>query len=173
MQNMLEMGHSPTDPSKQKMKELDISKIEGEASPSSLEVSEISGLSSRRAIKMKTGKWSLPEVMALLSSTQFPPPHSSCLELPKLSSWIQASQTYIIEFHINDKLSALAFFSPIPSLGMALKFWSPIADQVDRKLVHTLFKKMIDYVEKMTTYPKIMYAGPFFDELQSADFTLK
>jgi hypothetical protein len=56
---------------------------------------------------------------------------------------------------------------------MAVKLWVPLINTIDPKMSQSLFLKYIEFIEKSTSYDKIMFRGGEFPELKGADFTLK
>jgi hypothetical protein len=122
---------------------------------------------------MKVGKLVLNDVANLLKSAKIDPKYKSIFEIEKVLQWIASNQTYLTEFHVNDQPAIIALCSPIPGIGMALKLWAPVLPNCDEALSLSLFKRYIDYIEKSTTVPKIMFSGMEFKELIAADFTMK
>lgn len=79
--------------------------------------------------------------------------------MEKLVPWIKTSQNYLTEFHINDVCAVVALCSPLPSIGIAIKLWAPIAGQANSTISTNIFARYIEYIEKSTTTAKIFYQG--------------
>jgi hypothetical protein len=124
-------------------------------------------------IKIKVGKATVSELQAMITQSNINPKYKALFELEKLQQWIKVSQTYLIEFQVNDQTAIISLCSPIPSIGIALKLWAPILPLADDALSLKLFKRYIASIEKDSTDTKIMYSGGEFPELMGAEFVMK
>lgn len=81
-------------------------------------------------------------------------------------------QTYVTEFLINGESGALAVIYLTSSSKIILRLWAMEKSQ-DFNLSVPLFKKFMDYVEKLTTNDYLYYKGTEFPELAKVGFVKK
>lgn len=111
---------------------------------------------------MKVGKSTLPEVLAMLKALKLNDKHKESFDLGKLTEWVKVSQTYLLSFYYNDEPGIIALCSPIPKVGMALKLWGLMREDINEAVSSSLFVKFIEFVEKSTSTDKIMFSGKHF-----------
>lgn len=124
---------------------------------------------SKKEIKMRAGKYTLPQLVALLKSVKLEESlRKSTILNPKWEQYLQRCQSYVSEFTLNGVVAAVGVTMVLPEGHYMIKLWAPLDCPPDTSLF--LFQKYVDYLEKMTTSDELQYNGEPTREVLAARF---